>query len=161
MIQALEEMITIVQIMQTFNSSPMKTRRQIQIITKRLLSLMEWFWWRSCPRNRQLWRTSVYASMIDLTDIMRHFEEVVVVFDAYTPDSLKNRTRQNRRKGPDPVPSWRWDQFGSSHEINFCLVFKQKQIWQIIWLRKLWSTTKVLPNSLMVHRVSSWPIYKK
>lgn len=38
-----------------------------------------------------------------LMNLTRHFDEVIVAFDAYRADSLKNRTRQKRRKGKDPV----------------------------------------------------------
>ena len=38
-----------------------------------------------------------------LMNLTRHFDEVIVVFDTYRADSLKNRTRQKRRKGKDPV----------------------------------------------------------
>ena len=34
---------------------------------------------------------------------MKDFDEVIVVFDTYRYGSLKNKTRQNRRKGNDPV----------------------------------------------------------
>ena len=36
-------------------------------------------------------------------NLTRHFDEVIVVFDTYKADSLKNRTRQKRQKGKDPV----------------------------------------------------------
>jgi len=36
-------------------------------------------------------------------DLTRHFVEVIVVFDTYRADSLKNRTRQKRQKGTDSV----------------------------------------------------------
>jgi len=38
-----------------------------------------------------------------LMNLTRHFDEVIVVFNTYRADSLKNRTRQKRRKGKDPV----------------------------------------------------------
>jgi len=38
-----------------------------------------------------------------LMNLTRHFDEVIVVFDTYRVDSVKNRTRQKRRKGKDPV----------------------------------------------------------
>ena len=38
-----------------------------------------------------------------LMNLTRHFDEVIVVFDTYKADSLKNRTREKRRKGKDPV----------------------------------------------------------
>ena len=38
-----------------------------------------------------------------LMNLTRHFDEVIVAFDTYRADSLKNRTRQKRRKGKDPV----------------------------------------------------------
>ncbi len=38
-----------------------------------------------------------------LLNLTRDFDEVIVVFDTYKTDSLKNRTRQKRRKGNDPV----------------------------------------------------------
>jgi len=38
-----------------------------------------------------------------LMNLTRDFDEVIVVFDTYRADSLKNRTRQKRLKGKDPV----------------------------------------------------------
>jgi len=38
-----------------------------------------------------------------LMNLTRHSDEVIVVFDTYRTDSLKNRTRQKRRKGKDPM----------------------------------------------------------
>ena len=38
-----------------------------------------------------------------LMNLTRDFDEVIAVFDTYKADSLKNRTRQKRRKGKDPV----------------------------------------------------------
>jgi len=38
-----------------------------------------------------------------LMNLTRHFDEVIVVFDTYRADSLKNRTKQKRRKGKDPM----------------------------------------------------------
>ena len=38
-----------------------------------------------------------------LMNLTRHFAEVIVVFDTYRADTLKNRTMQKRRKGKDPV----------------------------------------------------------
>jgi len=38
-----------------------------------------------------------------LVNLTRDFDEVIVVFDTYRADSLKNRTRQKRRKEKDPV----------------------------------------------------------
>jgi len=38
-----------------------------------------------------------------LMNLTRHFDEVIVVFDTYRADSLKNGTRQKKRKGKDPV----------------------------------------------------------
>ena len=38
-----------------------------------------------------------------LMNLTRHYDEVIVVFDTHRADSLKNRTRQKRRKGEDPM----------------------------------------------------------
>ena len=38
-----------------------------------------------------------------ILNLMKDFDEVIVVFDTYRDSSLKNRTRQKRRKGNDHV----------------------------------------------------------
>ena len=38
-----------------------------------------------------------------LMNLTRHFDEVILVFDTYKADSLRNRTRQKRQKEKDPV----------------------------------------------------------
>ncbi|KAG1687441.1 RNA-directed DNA polymerase from mobile element jockey [Nymphon striatum] len=38
-----------------------------------------------------------------LTNLTQRYDEVIVVFDTYKPDSLKETTRQKRRQGKDPV----------------------------------------------------------
>ena len=38
-----------------------------------------------------------------LMNLTRHFDKVIVVFDTYRADSLKNRMRQKRRKEKDSV----------------------------------------------------------
>ena len=38
-----------------------------------------------------------------LMNLTRHFDEVILVFDTYRADSLKNTARQKRRKGKEPV----------------------------------------------------------
>ena len=38
-----------------------------------------------------------------LMNLTRHFDEVIVVFDTHRAYSLKNKTRQKRRKGKDAV----------------------------------------------------------
>ena len=51
-----------------------------------------------------------------LINLTRHFDEVIVVFDTYRADSLKNRTRQTRpREGPRAVSSPRRDQHSAHH----------------------------------------------
>jgi len=52
-----------------------------------------------------------------LMNLTRHFDEVILVFDTYRADSLKNRARQKRRKGKDPcsIKSEMSSAFGTSH----------------------------------------------
>ena len=40
---------------------------------------------------------------ICILNITKDFDEVKIVFDTYRIDSFKNRRRQKRRKGNDPV----------------------------------------------------------
>jgi len=84
-----------------------------------------------------------------LMNLTRYFDEVIVVFD-----SLKNRTRQKRRKGkegPRAVSSPRWDQH-SAHQIESIPLYVQRQIWHNIWLRQPWTTTKIPPSWLLPQR---------
>lgn len=41
-----------------------------------------------------------YGRLMNLT---QNFDEVILVFDTYMPDSLKSTARQMRRQGKDPV----------------------------------------------------------